>query len=51
LRTRSIVEAEERKLKLDSWLKEESLEDTDDLREPEQLATDAIAEWKVPWES
>jgi type I restriction enzyme M protein len=26
------------------WLKEESLDDTDDLPEPEELATDAIAE-------
>jgi type I restriction enzyme M protein len=26
------------------WLKEESLEDADDLPEPEELATDAIAE-------
>ena len=36
----------EREFKLDSfkWLKEESLEDADDLPEPEELATDAIAE-------
>ncbi len=36
----------ERDFKLDSfkWLKEESLEDADDLPEPEELATDAIAE-------
>ncbi len=35
-----------RDFKLDSfkWLKEESLEDADDLPEPEELATDAIAE-------
>jgi len=26
------------------WLREESLEDADDLPEPEELATDAIAE-------
>jgi len=34
------------RLQLDSfkWLKEESLEDADDLPEPEELATDAIAE-------
>ena len=36
----------ERDFKLDSfkWLKEESLEDAGDLPEPEELATDAIAE-------
>jgi type I restriction enzyme M protein len=36
----------ERDFKLDSfkWLKEESLEDADDLPKPEELATDAIAE-------
>jgi type I restriction enzyme M protein len=36
----------DRDFKLDSfkWLKEESLEDADDLPEPEELATDAIAE-------
>jgi type I restriction enzyme M protein len=36
----------EREFKLDSfkWLKEESLEDADELPEPEDLATDAIAE-------
>jgi type I restriction enzyme M protein len=36
----------ERDFKLDSfkWLKEESLEDADDLPEPEELAADAIAE-------
>ena len=35
-----------RDFKLDSfkWLKEESLEDADDLPDPEELATDAIAE-------
>ena len=33
-------------MKLDSfkWLKEESLDDADGLPEPEELATDAIAE-------
>jgi type I restriction enzyme M protein len=41
-----IVREGEREFKLDSfkWLKEESLEDADDLPEPEELATDAIAE-------
>ena len=36
----------EREFKLDGfkWLKEESLEDADDLPEPEELATEAIAE-------
>jgi type I restriction enzyme M protein len=36
----------ERAFKLDSfkWLMEESLEDADDLPEPEELATAAIAE-------
>src|SRR5262249_3658740 len=42
----SIAEVKERDFKLDSfkWLKEESLEDADELPEPEELATDAIAE-------
>jgi type I restriction enzyme M protein len=41
-----ISEVKEREFKLDGfkWLKEESLEDADDLPEPEELATDAIAE-------
>ena len=41
-----ISEVKERDFKLDGfkWLKEESLEDADDLPEPEELATDAIAE-------
>ena len=41
-----IAEVKERGFKLDSfkWLKEESLEDADDLPEPEELATDAISE-------
>ena len=45
-RSFSIAEVKERDFKLDSfkWLKEESLEDADDLPEPEELATDAIAE-------
>src|SRR5439155_14479288 len=45
-RSFSIVEVKERDFKLDSfkWLKEESLEDAGDLPEPEELATDAIAE-------
>ena len=36
----------EREFKLDGfkWLKEESLEDSDDLPEPEELANDAILE-------
>jgi type I restriction enzyme M protein len=42
----SIAEVKEREFKLDSfkWLKEESLEDADELPEPEELVTDAIAE-------
>ncbi len=45
-RSFSIAEVRERGFKLDSfkWLKEESLEDADDLPEPEELATDAISE-------
>lgn len=41
-----IGEVRQRDFKLDSfkWLKEESLDDADDLPEPEELATDAIAE-------
>ncbi len=41
-----ISEVKEREFKLDSfkWLKDESLEDADELPEPEELATDAIAE-------
>ncbi|HEY3318937.1 MAG TPA: class I SAM-dependent DNA methyltransferase [Planctomycetota bacterium] len=41
-----ISEVKERDFKLDGfkWLKEESLEDADDLPEPEELATDAISE-------
>jgi type I restriction enzyme M protein len=41
-----ISEVKEREFKLDGfkWLKEESLEDADDLPPPEELATDAIAE-------
>jgi type I restriction enzyme M protein len=41
-----VSEIKERDFKLDGfkWLKEESLDDTDDLPEPEELATDAIAE-------
>ena len=44
--TFGIEEVRKRDFKLDSfkWLKEESLEDADDLPEPEELATDAIAE-------
>ena len=42
----SIAEVRERDFKLDGfkWLKDDSLEDADDLPEPEELATDAIAE-------
>jgi type I restriction enzyme M protein len=45
-RSFAIAEVKERDFKLDSfkWLKEESLEDADELPEPEELATDAIAE-------
>jgi len=41
-----ISEIKEREFKLDGfkWLKEESLEDADDLPDPEELANDAIAE-------
>jgi type I restriction enzyme M protein len=42
----SIADVKERDYKIDSlrWLKDESLEDGDDLPEPDELATDAIAE-------
>src|SRR5262245_61140109 len=45
-RSFSIAEVKDREFKLDSfkWLKEESLEDADDLPEPEELVTDAIEE-------
>jgi type I restriction enzyme M protein len=45
-RSFSIAEVKEREFKLDGfkWLREESLEDGDDLPEPEELATDAIEE-------
>jgi hypothetical protein len=41
-----ITEVKEREFKLDSfkWLNDESLEEADELPEPEELATDAIAE-------
>ena len=41
-----IAEVKERDFKLDGlkWLKEDSLEDADDLPEPEELVTDAVAE-------
>jgi type I restriction enzyme M protein len=41
-----LAEVKERDFKLDGfkWLKEESLEDVDDLPEPEELVTDAITE-------
>jgi type I restriction enzyme M protein len=42
----SLTEVKEKDFKLDGfkWLKEESLEDADDLPPPEELATDAIGE-------
>ena len=45
-RSFGIAEVRQRDFKLDSfkWLKEESLEDADELPEPEELAGDAIAE-------
>ena len=45
-RSFDIAEVEKRDFKLDGfkWLKEESLDDADDLPEPEELAADAIAE-------
>lgn len=45
----SEAEVAARDFKLDGlkWLKEESLEDADDLPEPEELATDAIEELKL----
>jgi len=45
-RTFNIAEIKERDFKYDSfkWIKDESLEDADELPEPEELATDAIAE-------
>ncbi len=41
-----IAEVKERDFKIDSlkWLRDESLDDGDDMPEPEELATDAIAE-------
>jgi type I restriction enzyme M protein len=41
-----VSEVAEREFKLDGfkWLKEESLEDADELPPPEELATDAVAE-------
>jgi type I restriction enzyme M protein len=39
-----VVKDREFKLASFKWLKEESVEDADDLPEPEELATDAIAE-------
>jgi type I restriction enzyme M protein len=45
-RSFTIGEVKERHFKIDSlkWLKDESLDDADELPEPEELATDAIAE-------
>jgi len=45
-RSFNIQEVKQREYKIDSlkWLKDESLDDTDELPEPEELATDAVAE-------
>src|SRR5262249_26613436 len=45
-RTFHITEIKDRDFKIDSlkWLKDESLDDGEELPEPEELATDAIAE-------
>jgi len=45
-RSFDIAEVRKREFKLDSfkWLKEESIEDADELPEPEELVTDAVAE-------
>jgi len=45
-RSFTISEVKERDFKIDSlkWLKDDSLDDTNELPEPEELATDAIAE-------
>jgi type I restriction enzyme M protein len=45
-RTFKINEVKDREFKLDGfkWLKEESLQDADDLPEPEELVTDAMGE-------
>lgn len=45
-RSFTISEVKERDFKIDSlkWLKDESLDDTNELPDPEELATDAIAE-------
>jgi len=45
-RSFTITEVKERDFKIDSlkWLKDESLEDADELPEPEELAADAISE-------
>ena len=40
----SVVKDREFKLASFKWLKEESVEEADELPEPEELATDAIAE-------
>jgi type I restriction enzyme M protein len=42
----NLSEIKQREFKLDGfkWLKDELLEDADDLPEPEELATDAVAE-------
>ena len=48
-----ISEIKERNYKIDSlkWLKDESLDDADSLPEPEELATDAIAELRTAVDS
>ena len=47
-RSFTINEVKERDFKIDSlkWLKDESLDDADELPEPEELATDAISEFE-----
>ena len=51
-RSFSIAEIKERDYKVDSlkWLRDESLDDGDDALEPEELATDAIAELRAATE-
>jgi type I restriction enzyme M protein len=51
-RSFSIAKVKERDFKLDSfkWLKEESLDDSDDVPEPEDLATEAISELEGAFE-
>jgi type I restriction enzyme M protein len=51
-RSFALEEIKKRDYKVDSlkWLKDESLDDGDDLPEPEELATDAIAELEAALE-